>query len=71
MKMAEIVSRKVNEFFGGEKGHTLCYEAYKYRNTKLLCRFGYYFINLCCFWEKDHCRKIYLIEKQSELTKKY
>ena len=70
MKMAEIVSRKINELCGGEKGHTLCYEAYKNRHTNLRCRFGYYFINLCCFWEKDHCRKVYLIEKQSKLTKK-
>lgn len=70
MRITEIVSIWLNELIGGEKGHTLCYSAYKNRGTCTVCRFWYHLVNLCCFYERDHCRTIYLIERRRDLHDK-
>ena len=66
MKIAEIISVVVNEVCGGEPKHTLCYQAYKNHMVSKKYYYLYKLINFCCFWEKNHCRKIYLMEKKRD-----
>ena len=62
------ISIGLNRFVFRER-HTICYSSYIHRNTKIGGLF-YRLINAWVFWERDHCRRSYLLEKQSKLTRK-
>ena len=66
MKAIEFISKKLNALLDGDKEHTLCYSVYKNRNSSKICRFWCVLINFCCFWEINHCRKIFLVERRKD-----
>ena len=66
MKIVEIISVVANELCGGEPRHTLCYQAYKNRTISKKYYFLYKLINFCCFWERNHCRKVFLMENRKD-----
>ena len=66
MKMIEIISKKLNVLFNGDKNHTLCYSVYKNQKSSIICKVWYKLINFCCFWERNHCRKVFLMENRKD-----
>lgn len=52
----ERISILLNKGLFG-KDNPLCYTAYEAKG------FCYVFFNCCFFWQKNHCRKVYLMKR--------
>lgn len=63
MNIIRFISIQINKVLAKDDGHTICYSVYKRQKSSNFYRFWYFLINLCFFWEHDHCRKIFLVER--------
>jgi hypothetical protein len=59
----EKLSVMINKGLFGES-NPLCYTAYKAHG------FWYVLFNCCFFWERNHCRKVYLMKRVHNANRK-
>ncbi len=59
------LSVKVNALMGGQEGFSVCATLYhKKCNETLLGKAGVWIVDRLFFWDKQHCRKAYLLRNK-------
>lgn len=53
----EKLSILVNKWIYKEEGNPICYTVYREKSA------WYKIFNACFFWQKNHCRKVYLMKR--------